>query len=85
MRARIVKIGNSQGLRIPKPVLEQTGIMDEVDITVEKNQLIIRPLQQAREGWDDAFKKMAEKGDDRLIIDDEKLSHTWDEEEWQWE
>ena len=83
MRARVIKIGNSQGLRIPKPILEQTGISDDVEIEVEKNQIIIRPIKNAREGWDTAFKRMGEKGDDEMIIDD-KISHSWDEEEWQW-
>ena len=84
MRARVIKIGNSQGLRIPKPILEQTGIMDDVEIEVDKNQIIIRPVKNAREGWDQAFKKMGEKGDDDAIIDGENMSHSWDEEEWQW-
>ncbi|MFH0788460.1 MAG: AbrB/MazE/SpoVT family DNA-binding domain-containing protein, partial [Pseudomonadota bacterium] len=44
MRARIVKIGNSQGIRIPKPLLDQTGIMDDVELEVEKTQIIIRPI-----------------------------------------
>lgn len=83
MRARVIKIGNSQGLRIPKPILEQTGIMDDVEIEVEKNQIIIRPVKNAREGWDAAFKSMGEKGDDKLIIDD-SISNLWDENEWQW-
>ena len=83
MRARIIKIGNSQGLRIPKPILDQTGIMDEVEIEVEKNQIIIRPIKNVREGWETAFKEMGEKGDDEPIID-ENISHSWDEEEWQW-
>ena len=62
MRARVIKIGNSQGLRIPKPLLEQTGIMDDVEIEIEKNQLIIRPVKNARrEGWDKAFRMMSEK------------------------
>ena len=59
MRAHVIKIGDSQGLRIPKPILEQTGIMDDVEIEVDKNQIIIRPIKNVREGWDDAFKKMA--------------------------
>ena len=83
MRARVIKIGNSQGLRIPKPILEQTGIMDDVEIEVEKNKIIIRPIKNVREGWDAAFKVMSEKGDDETIID-EIISHSWDEEEWQW-
>lgn len=84
MRSRIIKIGNSQGLRIPKPILEQTGIIDDVEIEVEKNQIIIRPGKNVREGWDKAFSVMAEKGDDAPLIHDESISHSWDEEEWQW-
>jgi len=84
MRARVIKIGNSQGLRIPKPILEQTGIMDDVEIEVEKNQIIIRPAKNVREGWDKAFKMMGEKGDDKPLIEEKNISHSWDEEEWQW-
>jgi antitoxin MazE len=84
MRARVIKIGNSQGLRIPKPILEQTGIMDDVEIEVEKNQIIIRPVKNVRDGWDSAFKRMGEKGDDEPTIVDEHISHSWDEEEWKW-
>ena len=83
MRARVIKIGNSQGLRIPKPILEQTGIMDDVEIKVEKDQIIIRPVKNAREGWDAAFKIMSQKGDDAPLIN-ETISNSWDEEEWQW-
>ncbi len=84
MRARIIKIGNSQGLRIPKPVLEQTGITDDVEISVERNQIIIRPVTNIRKGWDEAFQRMHRDGDDIPLIDDESISHSWDEEEWQW-
>jgi antitoxin MazE len=84
MRARIIKIGNSQGLRIPKPILEQTGIMDDVEIEVEKNKIIIRPVKNVREGWNDAFKLMGEKGDDEPILNGELISHSWDNEEWEW-
>jgi antitoxin MazE len=84
MRARIVKIGNSQGIRIPKPLLEQTGIMDDVELEVDQNQIIIRPVSNPRAGWDDAFKAMAGRGDDRIIDEAENISHSWDEDEWQW-
>ena len=84
MRTRIVKIGNSQGIRIPKSLLEQTGIMNDVELEVEKNQIIIRGISNPRTGWDDAFKAMADKGDDALINGEDNISHSWDEEEWQW-
>ncbi len=84
MRARIVKIGNSQGIRIPKTLLEQTGIMDDVEIDVEKDKIIIRPITNPRADWDKAYETMADKGDDALINGNENISHSWDEEEWQW-
>ena len=84
MRARVVKIGNSQGIRIPKPLLEQTGIMGEVELEVDQNQIIIRPILNPRAGWDDAFVSMAEENDDVMIDGEEGITHSWDEEEWQW-
>jgi antitoxin MazE len=84
MRARVVKIGNSQGIRIPKPLLEQIGIMVDVDLEVENKQIIIRPVSNPRDGWDVAFKNMAESGDDSIRTDFENISNSWDEEEWQW-
>ena len=84
MRLRVVKIGNSQGIRIPKPILEQTGIMEDVELEVEKSQIIIRPISNPRVGWDIAFKAMSQKNDDMLIYGTENISHSWDKEEWQW-
>ncbi len=84
MRARVVKIGNSQGIRIPKPLLEQTGIMGEVELEVDQNQIIIRPILNPRAGWDDAFVSMVEENDDVLIDGEEGITHSWDEKEWQW-
>jgi len=84
MRAHVVKIGNSQGVRLPKPILEQTGIKEDVELEVEKNQIIIRPISNPRVSWDFAFKTMAEKDDDVLIHGTENIPHSWDEEQWQW-
>jgi len=84
MRARVIKIGNSKGIRIPKPILAQTGIKDDVEIEINENQIIIRPFNNAREGWDTAFRAMSENDDDKLLIQDEDVPHSWDEEEWQW-
>jgi len=83
MRAHIVRIGNSQGIRIPKPILEQLGIIEDVDIKVENSQIIIRPVLNPRSGWNDAFREMAENGDDLLVDGDGIIAHPWDETEWQ--
>jgi len=84
MKAQIVRIGNSQGIRIPKPFLQQSGIAKEVDIEVHGNQIVLRSLRRPREGWEESFRQMTGKGDDRLL--DEKLLKrtSWDEEEWRW-
>jgi antitoxin MazE len=84
MRARIVKIGNSQGIRIPKSLLDQTGIKDDIELEVDKTQIIIRPVSNPRSGWDSAFRAMAQNGDDALITGNVAISHSWDDTEWQW-
>ena len=85
MKARIVSIGNSKGVRIPKPILEQAGLEGEVEITAEDNAVVIRPAARPRAGWAEAFRKMAERGDDRLLDDVGSSLSRWDEDEWQWE
>jgi antitoxin MazE len=83
IRTRIVKIGNSQGIRIPKLLLEQSGIQAEVEIEVEGDHLTIRTAPRLRAGWDEAFAAMAQQQDDRLLDDD--VNHTdWDQVEWEW-
>ena len=84
VKTRIVKMGNSRGIRIPKLLLDQLGLNEEVELAVQDNQLVIRPVQRPRAGWDEQFKQMAERGDDRLL-DAEALSLTrWDADEWEW-
>jgi antitoxin MazE len=84
MRAKIIKIGNSQGIRIPKLFLEQIGLGDEVELETQDDQIIIRPVTYPRQGWDEAFRTMAECGDDQMLDDDLISSSKWDEEEWEW-
>ncbi|HEY9779966.1 MAG TPA: AbrB/MazE/SpoVT family DNA-binding domain-containing protein [Leptolyngbyaceae cyanobacterium] len=82
IRTRIVKVGNSQGIRIPKPLLEQSGIDKEVEIEVHEDRLIIRAARRSRVGWDEAFAAMAELKDDVLL--DDAIATTWDSVEWEW-
>ena len=84
MRAHIIKIGNSKGIRIPKPILEQTGIVEDVELEVEKDHIVIRPVSNPRIGWDTAFMTMSDQDDDKLLQVAEDVSHSWDDEEWQW-
>lgn len=83
MKARIVRIGNSQGIRIPRPLLEQSGLRDEVELEVHPNQIIIRKADRPRQSWAAAFEAMGARGDDELLEDTGSTS-SWDEEEWEW-
>jgi antitoxin MazE len=71
MKARLVAIGNSRGVRIPKTVLEQCEMTEEVEMAVEGQRIILSPLKKnKREGWRAAAEKMSIAGDDALIIPD---------------
>lgn len=84
MKLKVVSIGNSRGIRIPKPLLEQAGIEREVEVEIEGNALVLRPTSKAcRRGWREAFQAMSERGDDRLLASEASLS-SWDQEEWEW-
>jgi antitoxin MazE len=82
IKTRIIKIGNSQGIRIPKILLEQSGIDGEVEIQVEGDRLTIRRTSQIRSGWDEAFATMAELQEDRLL--DKTTATDWEQNEWEW-
>ena len=84
MKGQIVRIGNSQGIRIPKVLLEQTGLSDEVEIAVQDDSLVIRPASRPREGWETAFQEMARRGDDAMLDIGLLPPSKWDEEEWEW-
>ncbi len=83
MKARVVRIGNSRGLRIPKPLLEQTGLSGEVEIEAEGNRLVVRPARPPRTGWAEAFAAMTDSGDDRLVHGAPRPTR-FDREDWTW-
>jgi antitoxin MazE len=85
MKTRIVPIGNSRGIRIPKLLLEQTGMSGEVEISAEDDALVIRPVKNPRAGWATAFQQMAERGDDALLDAGAPSLSGWDEGEWEWQ
>lgn len=84
VRTRIVRIGNSQGVRIPKLLLDQISMGEEVELELQQDQIVIRPMYHLRHNWEDAFKAMAEQGDDKLLDGDILIPTVWDEEEWEW-
>ena len=82
MKTRIIRIGNSRGVRIPKPLLEQTGLSGEVEIAIRNGSLVIKPARKPRQGWAAAFAEMVRRGDDALP--DAPTPTRFDEDEWEW-
>jgi antitoxin MazE len=71
MKAQLISIGNSRGIRIPKAILQQCDMSDEVELAVEGGQIILSPAgQKPRKGWREAASRMAAAGDDALLIPD---------------
>ena len=70
MEVSVIKIGNSKGIRLSKDLLDRYNINDKIDLILEKGQILLRPISKPRAGWDKAFKKMHDSGDDNLLIDD---------------
>ena len=83
MTVDLIKIGNSKGIRIPKPVIEQCGFKDKVQLHVEKDRLVISPARRPRQGWAEAFQRMADAGHDKLILAG-AYPNVFDREEWEW-
>ncbi|SMO63937.1 AbrB/MazE/SpoVT family DNA-binding domain-containing protein [Gracilimonas mengyeensis] len=85
MKTKIIRIGNSQGVRIPKPLIEESGITDEIEMILRDNEIVLRSAEKTRNGWEDSFEKMAKEGDDALL-DQEDIENPsdWDETEWEW-
>ena len=82
VRTKVVKIGNSRGITIPRTLLEQADFTDEVEMTVEGNRLVIQSVLHHRQGWEAKFVEMAQCGDDHLL--DEPAPISLDESEWIW-
>jgi antitoxin MazE len=83
IKTRLVKIGNSHGVRIPKLILNQINLSADVELEVLDDHLIIRPTAHPRANWAEQFRQMAEHGDDMLLDADGPLTE-WEATEWQW-
>jgi antitoxin MazE len=83
MKAELIRIGNSQGIRIPRAVIDQRGFGRRVEMRVEGENLIITRKKAVRSGWDEAFKAMAEQGEDATLFPDD-LEDSFDRTEWEW-
>ena len=83
IQALVVNWGNSRGIRIPKPLLEQAGILDDVTLEVREGEIVIRPsASHPRAGWAESIDQMVASGDAGLVwpddmVDDFEKDHRW--------
>ena len=80
--SRIVRIGNSRGIRVPKALLEQAQLPEEVELQAEPGRLVVRAVRRTRAGWAEAAAEMHERGHDRPL--DAPAGNRFDAEEWEW-
>ncbi len=82
MKAKLIQIGNSKGIRLPKSLIEQLKLQEEVELEATKDALIIRATSKNRSTWAKSFHEMAKQQDDKLL--DDYQPSIWDQEEWEW-
>ncbi len=82
MKTSLVRIGNSRGVRIPKPLIAQAGLTDEVRLRVRDGGILIESAVSSRSGWAEAASKMRARGEDSLM--DPPVATRFDEDEWEW-
>lgn len=81
-KTRIVKIGNSRGIRVPKLLLDQAQLPDEVEVRAEPGRLVVQATRRPRTGWAKAARAMRERAHDALL--DEPTATRFDREAWEW-
>ena len=83
-RARLVKMGKSKGIHLPRAFLDQLELDEEVELEVQDGQVVVRLVPRPRRGWDKLFDGMTARGDDRLLDAKAFSLSSWDEEKWVW-
>jgi antitoxin MazE len=83
MRIELIRIGNSRGIRIPKPIIDQCGFGDTADLRVERGRIVIAPDRTPRQGWAEAFAAAGPGSDDELLLEG-GAPNRFDREEWEW-
>ena len=78
MKVSVIRIGNSKGIRLNKMLLQKYQIEDEVELILEPESILIRPVVRPRQDWDKSFEKMKKKGDDSLLIDSVLDPEDWE-------
>jgi len=84
MKVELVRIGNSRGIRIPKPLIEQCGFGDTVELHIEQNRLVIARDRPPRKDWRKSFAAASSLIDKDQLLLDAMPQNAFDAEEWTW-
>jgi antitoxin MazE len=82
IKTRLVRIGNSRGIRLPKPLIQEAGLTEEVELRVRPGAIVIAPAPGPRAGWAEAAQRLAGRGEGRLL--EVPTLTRFDDEEWEW-
>ena len=82
MKTHLVRIGNSRGIRLPKPLIIQAGLTDEVELHIQDGAILIENASSPRTGWAEAAKAMHGRADDVLLFPTSPTR--FDEKDWEW-
>mgnify|MGYP005819088661 CR=1 FL=1 len=82
MKTRLIRIGNSRGVRLPKPLILEVGLSEEVELRVQEGAIVIARAALPRSGWAEAAKRLRMRGEDTLL--DPPTPTRFDETEWKW-
>jgi antitoxin MazE len=83
VKTGLIRIGNSRGVRIPKPFIAECGLGESVDLQVENGRLIVSSERRPREGWAEAFNAAGSAENDELLLEPAAPSD-FDQKEWRW-
>jgi antitoxin MazE len=81
-KTRIVRIGNSRGIRVPKLLLDQAALPDEVELRAEPGRIVVSAAARPRSGWAARARTMHHRGDDALL--DDTTATEFDLADWRW-
>ena len=81
-RTRIIRIGNSRGIRVPRALLQQARLPEEVELQAHPGRLIVRAVRRPRAGWAEAARRMREHDDDEPL--DAPTPTRFDQNDWTW-
>lgn len=82
MNVKVIQIGGSKGIRIPKAVLDQCNVKSELEMTIVNETIVLKPKAETRDGWAKAAMEMNKRGDDSALLPDIFADENMDDIPW---